>query len=29
MNRVQLYRILYRHRSLSARRALDYEQNRS
>ena len=29
MNRLQLYRILYRHRSLSMRRALDYEHNRS
>ena len=29
MNRLQLYRTLYRHRSLSMRRALDYEHNRS
>ena len=29
MNRLQLYRILYKHRSLSMRRALDYERNRS
>ena len=29
MNRLQLYRILYKHRSLSMRRALDYEHNRS
>ena len=29
MNRLQLYRILYKHRSLSMRRALDYERKRS
>ncbi len=29
MNRLQLYRTLYKHRSLSMQRALDYERNRS